>query len=293
MGERRAMILEIMTNPNIALAMLFAFLFVVAVCNLSARWMILKESFHIPDVIIGNGQTMGDRQRQEDSFATDIQDYGLLAVAADGIGSFVNGKIASKLAVQTYLREFRNADISENTGYFFKRTGQMINTDIKALYGDVPAGTTVVSAIIRQNKLYYAWAGDSTIAVFRKGSLVSLNRKDIVANKLEDLYRLGRLTREEVLAEPFKERLVNYLGNDEFEGISVGEEPITLKKGDMVLLYTNGLETLKKIELEGILSGYKSPVQTAEDFMTAIQYKNVPDKDNATVIILKINREYR
>ena len=293
MGERWQMILEIVTNPNIALAMLFTFLFVVAICNLSARWMLIKESFNIPDISIGNGQTMGDRQRQEDSFATDIEDYGLLAVVADGIGSFVNGKVASKMAVQTYLREFRNSDISENTGYFFKRTAQMINSDIKALYGDVPAGTTVVSAIIRQNKLYYAWAGDSTIAVFRKGSLVALNRKDIVANKLEDLFRMGKLTREEALIEPYQDRLVNYLGNDEFEGISVGEEPIILKKGDMVLLYTNGLETLKKIELEGILSNYKTPVQTAEDFMTAISYKNLPDKDNATVIILKINREYR
>jgi len=285
--------MELIFNPNIVLSFLFALTSFLGISNLSARRAEAKFRNNIPDVRIGNGQILGDREKQEDSFATEVLEYGVFAIVADGIGSYVNGRVASKLAVATFLREFRKMDISDNIPYFFNRTALNVNSDIKALYGDIPVGTTIAAAIIRYNRLYYGWAGDSTIAIYRAGSLINLNEKDNVGSRLEELYHSGRITREDVLKTPYQERLVNYVGHDEFQGLSLAERVITLKKGDLVLLYSDGLETLRKIEIEGILSNLKTPELMVDQFMTAIRYKKVNNKDNATVIILKINQEYR
>jgi PPM family protein phosphatase len=291
MGE--LVMMELIFNPNIVLSFLFALTSFLGISNLSARRAEAKFRNNIPDVRIGNGQILGDREKQEDSFATEVLEYGVFAIVADGIGSYVNGRVASKLAVATFLREFRKMDISDNIPYFFNRTALNVNSDIKALYGDIPVGTTIAAAIIRYNRLYYGWAGDSTIAIYRAGSLINLNEKDNVGSRLEELYHSGRITREDVLKTPYQERLVNYVGHDEFQGLSLAERVITLKKGDLVLLYSDGLETLRKIEIEGILSNLKTPELMVDQFMTAIRYKKVNNKDNATVIILKINQEYR
>lgn len=285
--------MELIMNPNLVLGFLFALTSFLGISNLSASRAEAKLRYNIPDVRIGNGQMIGDREKQEDSFATEITEYGVFAMVADGIGSYVNGRVASKLAVNTFLREFRKMDAADNIPYFFNRTAVEVNSDIKALYGDIPVGTTVVAAIIRYNRLYYGWAGDSSIAIYRNGSLINLNSKDNVENRLEELYRMGKLSREEVLQTPYQERLTNYVGHDEFKGLSLTEREIVLKKGDLVLLYSDGLETLRRIEIEGILSKFKTPEYMAEEFMTAIHYKKTNNKDNATVIIVRINQEYR
>lgn len=285
--------LEFIRNPNIVLSLLSGLLGILFIINLLAKRAGIREKWIIPDLRFGNGQTIGNREKQEDSFATDVKEHGVFAMVADGIGSFVNGRITSRMAVQSFLEEFGKGDISGNIPYFFKRTALSVNAEIKAMYGDIPSGTTVVAALIQRNKLYYAWAGDSTIAIYRKGTLIPLNRKDNVGNKLEDLYHSGQIPREEVLQTPYKERLVNYLGQDEFKGVSIHEREITLKKGDRVLLYSDGLETLSKIEMEEILKKRKSPHVAARELIHAINKKEVNEKDNATVVILHVKHEYK
>ncbi|HEX3077386.1 MAG TPA: protein phosphatase 2C domain-containing protein [Lachnospiraceae bacterium] len=293
MGESIGMMSELMNSPNVLLALLLAFTVMVGVLRLSISWYQTVRIRTRKAIDIGNGQTLGNRQRQEDSFATDEQAYGLFAIVADGIGSFVNGKHASELATQTFVREFRRSNVTGNIGYFFKRTGGMINHDIRDYYDDIPAGTTIAAGVIRQNTLFYTWAGDSTIAVYRGGSLIPLNEKDNVARKLEELFREGKLTREEVCNGSYQERLLRYVGHDEFNEISMNEHPFSLRKGDKVLFYTDGIEVLSHMQLENILAMNKSAQETADIIMTAVESREAENKDNATVVILNINKEYK
>lgn len=287
------MINEVLINSNIILAIIASVTVVLGVYNLSVNWILAKQHIHAPNIRIGNGQVIGDRQKQEDSFATDIQNHGLFAIVADGIGSFVDGKYSSELAVEAFLREFRKTDITDNIGYYFQRTAKAVNSQIKDIYDDIPTGTTIVSAVIRYNKLYYAWAGDSTIAVYRNGRLIPLNSKDNVGNRLEEMYQEGRISRKKVIKMPHQNRLVNYLGYDEFEQVSIPRQPVILQKEDKVLLYTDGLEVLSQVEIEDILNANQSAEIAAESLMVAVEQKKIKNKDNATVLVLSIDKEYK
>lgn len=57
---------------------------------------------------IGNGQTIGRRDEQDDYFSTAETNNGTIAVLADGISGLANGRMASTVAVNTFIEEFKS-----------------------------------------------------------------------------------------------------------------------------------------------------------------------------------------
>lgn len=237
---------------------------------------------------IGNAQYIGTREKQDDAFGSYQKSYGVLAVVADGIGGFINGDIASRITVDTFLKEFKKEDVTGNINYYFQTSAKKANFEIRKQFEDIPCGTTVVSVIVNKNQMYWFSVGDSTIAVYRKKRLIPVNRKQNVENWLEEQYLSGKINREDALNHPQRRRLINYVGYDGFEGGEICEQPVTLQRGDKVLLYSDGVETLNQIELEELLEQKGNANDTAEKIIEAIKYKNVKSKDNATVVVIKI-----
>lgn len=237
---------------------------------------------------IGNAQYIGTREKQDDSFGSYQKPYGAMAVVADGIGGFINGDIASNMTVNTFLKEFKKNDVTGNVNYYFQTSAKMANYEIRKKFEDTPCGTTVVSVIVNKRQMYWFSVGDSSISIYRKQRLIPVNRKQNVENWLEEQYFSGKIRREEALNHPQKRRLINYIGYDGFEGGETCEQPVALQKGDMVLLYSDGLETLNQIELEELLNQKGTANDIAENIIEAIKYKNVKSKDNATVVIIKV-----
>ncbi len=239
-------------------------------------------------VDIGNAQIIGTREKQDDSFATSIQDYGVMGIVADGIGGYINGNLASQIAVESYLDEFEKRDVTDNLNYFFQKTAVLANERIRDEFGEAKGGTTVVAVVLIEDKMYWTSVGDSNIAVFRNGRLIEVNRKENVKNWLEDQYRAGAIGKEEALGSPMDKRLVNYVGYDGFKKADESDRPIFLKKKDKVLIYSDGVETLSQIELESILGKKKNAQDLADEIMQAIEDKKVRSKDNSTIIILSL-----
>lgn len=284
---------EILTDTRVLFTMLLAviviFLF-TGVC-VYIRWRRQTRGYKLADnlyVDIGNAQIIGTREKQDDSFATSLQDYGVMAIVADGIGGYINGNLASQIAVETYLDEFEKRDVTDNLSYFFQTTAVLANERIRDEFGDAKGGTTVVSVVLIEDKMYWTSVGDSNIAVLRGGRLIEINRKENVKNWLEDQYRAGAIRREEAMGGPMDKRLVNYVGYDGFKKADESDRPIFLKKKDKVLIYSDGVEVLGQIELETILSKRISAQDMADEIMEAIEKKNVRSKDNATIIILSL-----
>lgn len=239
-------------------------------------------------VDIGNAQIIGTREKQDDSFATSIQDYGVMGIVADGIGGYINGNLASQIAVETYLDEFEKRDVTNNLNYYFQTTAVLANERIRDEFGEAKGGTTVVAVVLIEDKMYWTSVGDSNIAVFRNGRIIEVNRKENVKNWLEDQYRAGAIGKEEALGSPMDKRLVNYVGYDGFKKADESDRPIFLKKKDKVLIYSDGVETLSQIELESILGKRKNAQDLADEIMQAIEEKKVRSKDNSTIIILSL-----
>lgn len=239
-------------------------------------------------VAIGNAQIIGTREKQDDSFATSIMPYGVMAIVADGIGGYINGNLASKIAVETYLDEFERRNATDNISYYFQTSAVLSNGRIRDEFGEAKGGTTAVAVVLAEGKMYWSSVGDSNIAVIRNRRLIEINRKENVKNWLEDQYLAGAINKEAAMGGPMDKRLVNYLGYDGFKKASESDRPILLKKKDQILIYSDGVEVIGQIELENIMSRKGTAQKKAEMIMEAIENKKVNSKDNSTIIILEV-----
>ncbi len=284
---------EILTDSKVLIAMIVAIVTILVVVVVCIIILLLRKQKGFPigaklSADVGNAQTIGTREKQDDSFATSVKEYGVMAVVADGIGGYINGNLASQITVATFMDEFEKRDVTENLSYFFQKACMLSNERIRDEFGEAKGGTTVVAVVLKDDKLFWTSVGDSNIAVFRGGRLIMVNRKENVRNWMEDQYYAGSVRREEALDTQRDTRLVNYLGYDGFKKADESDRPIFLKKNDKVLIYSDGIEVLGQIELESILSKRMSAQKTADTMITAVEMKKKNKKDNATIVVLTI-----
>ncbi len=284
---------ELFTDSKVLIALGIAIGIIVIVLITCILIRILRDnrgyaigrSLHVD---VGNAQTIGTREKQDDSFAVSIREYGIMALVADGIGGYINGKLASSITAETFMDEFEKRDVTDNLTYFFQKSAMLSNERIRDEFGETKGGTTLVSVVLKDDKLFWTSVGDSNIAVFRGGRLIMVNRKENVKNFMEDQYHAGAIAREEALSNNTDTRLVNYLGYDGFKKADESDRPIFLKKGDKVLIYSDGVEVLGQIGLEKLLSKKTHPQKTADAIIAQVNAFKKKNKDNATIVILAI-----
>ncbi|WP_342559076.1 protein phosphatase 2C domain-containing protein [Metasolibacillus sp. FSL K6-0083] len=238
---------------------------------------------------LGNGQTIGRREEQDDYFATVETAYGTVAVLADGISGLANGRMASTIAVTTFIEELKKLTTVQQISDYFKaaatKSNQMIVENLQGSNG----GTTLVAAFIdEQGLLHWGAVGDSIVTIFRNGEFIEVNEKHIFESILTERYLNGEISQLEIQENPFKKRLVNYLGYEGFKKIDIGQTPIPLRKGDKVCLLSDGVYgTLTEVELEKLLSENIPPHYIAQNIINAVDNKRLKNQDNATIIILE------
>lgn len=241
-----------------------------------------------PVIQIGNGQTIGRREEQDDYFSTATSSHGTIAVLADGISGLANGRLASTLAVTTFIREFTKLDNPKHISLFFSRAAFLANSEILQALRGSRGGTTLVAGVIVEDKLYWGAVGDSIITVFRNGEFIPINQKDIYESVLEARFLSGEITKDEALEHPQKKQLINYLGYDNFQNIEIGREPFPLEKGDKIILCSDGVyDTLTEMELEQILFQNIAAHDAADQIIEAVESKQKANQDNATILILE------
>ena len=137
--------------------------------------------------------------------------------------------------------------------------------------------------------LYCASIGDSAIALFRNGEVINLNKKHIFESELEQQYISGKISEAQMLNNPMKKRITSYLGAEVLKDIEICEKPIKLKRGDKVILCSDGVyNSISEIEMETILMAKLKPYEVAEEIIEMIKAKNFPKQDNATIVILEV-----
>lgn len=284
---------DIMLNPYTWITVLSVLIIVFVILSLVVGRDKKKndkaKSYLASPIEIGVAQYIGTREKQDDSFDAFTDGKRAFAIVADGIGGFMDGDVASRIAVDTFMENFKNNNISNNINYFFNSSAITANERIRKQFGDKMCGTTIVATLVENKKLYYTSIGDSIISVFRNGRLIPINTKQNVESYLEELYMSGKITREQALGSKKNRRLMNYVGHDGFTTPEAMEKPVDLKTGDKILLYSDGVELLSQIEMENILSGKSNVQQMAEIIMNTIVNKKAKSKDNSTVVILDIH----
>ena len=276
-------------------AQLFAeHLTLILLCAAAAVLLLIRLSIggsgrrlRSPDV--GSSMTIGGREVQEDFVGTLATQTGLVAVLADGMGKAYGARIASRTAVETFLDLFRDYNAFDNPQYYFRKSFHAANRAILRELGDEGYGAASVGvAMIRENWLFYAVVGNVKLCVFRNGDLVPVSAGHTLDVLAEQSFRTGRLSREDALVMLENHRLYNYLGQDSFKDIEIFDRPISLQRGDIIVLMSDGLyELIPWKEIEDVLSGGQDCQSMAYALMEKVNQNSAEDRDNASVILLR------
>lgn len=234
------------------------------------------------------------RRENQDAYAVRAdEDSGYtVCVVCDGMGGPSGGKLASQLAVDTFLstcmsnlqkdmgigrvREVAAFSVAAANTAVYERSCQ--EPELRGM------GTTLVSAILRDDWALINNVGDSRAYLIRSsGSQRGLHRVTRDHSVVERLVEMGNITAEEARSHPNRNLITRALGPDR-EALS-DSYLIQLDPGDYLLLCTDGLiETVTDQEMEReILNGEGN---TCLDRMLEIA-KSQGAPDNVTAVLLR------
>lgn len=229
---------------------------------------------------------------------TDLGQYGVLLVVADGMGGANAGEVASAIVVETIQNQFVPEQLEEAVATdksiqeFMKEVVKSADLNIlhhsqndSSTHG---MGTTIVMAWILNNKAYICWCGDSRCYVLnkRKG-LVQLSKDHSYVQELVDK---GELSAELMHDHPLSNIITRCLGD-----VDNRANPETriyqLHNGDVFMLCSDGLCGLCHDDqiLDVMIKFHDDPVECKKELISAALAAG--GYDNVTVAIASIQTD--
>jgi serine/threonine protein phosphatase PrpC len=183
-------------------------------------------------------------------------------IVADGMGGHAAGEVASAMAVETVKKTLEAA--KDQIEEFVKGPGDTGRRSLVALLQNAVLqahqavfqrgqteqdkagmGTTLDVVLVAGPEAFVAHVGDSRTYLVRGGKSSQITTDHTVA---EVLVIEGKLTIEEAAVSPLRTILVNAIGVSADVGVEMAH--VTLKKGDRILLCSDGLHDYFPVEEE-------------------------------------------
>jgi len=241
----------------------------------------------------------GARDYQEDAIIFDFPQGTSdgIAIVADGMGGHTAGYRASRIAIDTAfegLRDLRTKlDPSEDIGQRLRSIAKRANSKIKEHSSQNPStagmGTTLVATLVSNNKLHWISVGDSPLYLYRKGALRQINQDHSLAPQIDLLVASGMMSPEEGRRHPDRNVLTSVLVGEDIAKIDCPTDPLSIEAGDIVVVASDGLQTLNHAEIEATLHRYKdhSSCDIVHHLLTDLSAVGDPDQDNVSFIAIR------
>lgn len=238
---------------------------------------------------------IGKRENQEDYgvIKNSGSSGGVLAVIADGMGGQVAGEVASSTAVNEFIESFTSND-SKNLPLKLNLALDKANRSLAKSIAKNPKfkgmGATLIAAQIEPRSIFWVSVGDSILYLFRAKKLYRLNEDHSMMPVIQESIRRGKITPEEARVHPHRNALRSALTGDEIPIVDLSDEQFALKKGDLIVLSTDGILTLSESEISSILDQYKdeSAKVITSELLEAINQIDKPRQDNTLVEVIKV-----
>ena len=184
------------------------------------------------------------RDMNEDSFAYELVGNCLCMAVADGVGGEACGEIASKIAVEAVMQNFK-----ENLPFVKDREG--LPTYLKTVFNQANIKilknclenrermgmcTTLTVALLKGTELTLAHIGDTRGYLLHGSELIKLTEDH---NEAGRLVKKGLLTEDEAKYHPGRSRLFKVLGENQYLNPDIYSYNISY--GDCVFLCSDGL----------------------------------------------------
>jgi len=232
------------------------------------------------------------RARNEDSlgaFEPDdpmiLRSRGRLFVVADGMGGLTRGDVASRVAVETlraaYYAPERSEPLPESLHVSVQLANEAVYHESRLAGGDEPMGTTLTALVMREHDAFLAHVGDSRAFLIRGRRIRQLTEDHSL---VAELVREGVLKASEAEHHPSAHVVTRALGVSPDVTIEV-QGPLALRRGDALVLSTDGLTRQVKPEEIRKLAGRRPPRVACEELISLANERGGPD--NITVQLIR------
>lgn len=235
------------------------------------------------------------RESNEDSFGVFPDDpnahsgkKGQLFIIADGMGGHTFGKEASETAIQTIQSDYFANPLKNNSECLlqaFRRANTRIFGESKKRDSDQIMGTTCSALVLAGKTAQVAHVGDSRIYRISRDNIKQITQDH---TEVIDLIKIGFLNREQAQHYPRRSALNRALGAEPEVEIEIHKD-VSLREGDSFVLCTDGLAKVEPEEIKNIVQAHS--VQQACRQLIELSQK-LDDGDNATVIVLKLTKDF-
>jgi PPM family protein phosphatase len=232
------------------------------------------------------------RENNEDKFeyfipeeASVLASRGQVFIVCDGMGGHAAGQIASELAAKTFIDVYLShpgiepveavvSAIQAANRYVF-----MVSQSVASRKG---MGTTFSGLVIVQDKAIAVQVGDSRVYRLRNGVMDQITNDHTY---MDEMIKVGALTREEAMVHPHKHVLTRAVGVEENVAQDVFEFEVL--EGDIYLLCSDGI--LNHVDDDQIFNFLSSNCPSAAAWKLVGQALLGGGSDNATAMVLRVN----
>lgn len=208
-------------------------------------------------------------------------------VVCDGMGGHLGGATASKIAVDCILT-YLSTNSLEDCGKAIKGAFEFANDQVYAeslnnaeLHG---MGTTGVVVLVRDDKCYVGHVGDSRVYLQSDARLFRLTKDHSFVQELVDQ---GIIRDEDAESHPRKNQILRAIGIAPSIVVEVTAREIHVKKGDVFLLCTDGLNgMIGDKRINAVLNSQPSLNLKAKELIA--QALEAGGKDNVTVGLIEV-----
>ena len=244
---------------------------------------------------------LGTRDEQQDYSFYHKESNCVFAVVCDGIGGMAEGRMASAVAAEKLKNLFFSKSDKEAYPSFFLRSvdildESVINLNLKSKDGSrLSAGTTIVSVVIENNKLFWLSVGDSRLYLLRGNEIVRVTRDHNYFMSLDKLKQENHIDQGKYETESVKgDALISFIGMGGIQVMDYNEKPFCLLQGDTVLLTSDGLyRALPDEEILNTLNTLKdNDIEFALDnLINKSVERSAAFQDNTTCIVIRCCKE--
>jgi protein phosphatase len=212
---------------------------------------------------------------------------GRLAVVADGMGGYEGGQEASRLAIET-VRHVYGSFVENDPQKTLLEALVSAHRNIQRYALEHPQfqgmGTTCTALSIVDRQLCFAHVGDSRLYLVREAAISRLTRDHSYVSRLVES---GLVRSEEAEFHPQRHILTAALGSGEAVEPDRPESPLSLQKGDTLILCTDGLWSLIAEQELGRIVRADSPAECCRALINMALERGGPD--NITVLVLRVS----
>jgi protein phosphatase len=203
---------------------------------------------------------------------------------ADGMGGAQAGEVASRIAAGA----FEHGQVSDDAPAEgqLEEIAKQANREIHKLAQEDSSragmGTTLTSALLRDDEVALGHVGDSRAYVLRNGKLKRLTKDHSL---VEELRRQGRLTEEQAEEHPQRSIITRALGPE--PSVNVDTMTFPARDGDVFLLCSDGLTTMvSDEEIREILVRSKTLRSAVNRLVDAANHGG--GRDNITAVAFRV-----